>query len=123
MKKILAVILSVALMTSSFAYDFAKIKIRVSTPAKSPYYLCLYGIGCLAMDANTRSKTFGISSFDMGNILKVVITDGRTMLIYMQPSPASCNVNVDAGHQLTISGTLIEKQSGPYISGLRCSVV
>ena len=124
MKKIIAGILSIMLMSSCFAESAAKLNIRISGPAKSnPYYLCLYGIGCLSIKAGMQGKTFGISTFDMGNIIKVVITDSRTMKMYTQTSPASCNVTVDNGHSLTITGKLIVKQSKPYISGLRCSVV
>lgn len=123
MKKLLITVLGLALMNSVYADDFAKLSIKISAPAKNnTYYLCLYGVGCLNATSGSRGKEFGVTPFDMGNITKIVITDSRTMRMYEQPNPASCNVTVKDNQKLTITGQLEVRNDKPYVSHLQCTV-
>ncbi len=124
MKKILTFIALIVMLSPAFADDAAHLKISIRDAVQSNrYYLCLYGIGCLSIKNGSNGKVFPIMPIDMGNIEKMVITDTNNMQMYTQDSVKSCDVKVNTGDKMTISGDLVVTGNGPVIKGLRCSVV
>lgn len=125
MRKALIIIMmllsSWAIGTSAFAKTMIRLKIA-GTSKENRYFLCIYGVGCLSMQAGSRGKTFYTAPTDMGNIKKLVILDGRNMRMYKNPSNGSCNIEVNDQQTLTISGSLATGGNGPHINGLRCAV-
>lgn len=123
MKKFIALIFVLAMSSSVFAADVGKLKINISSPVKNnKYFLCLYSIGCLSIHAGNHGKTFPVApSTDIGNIRKIVVADVSNMRMHTQASSQSCNVKIEKGQQLIISGQLSVKNNVPYISNLHCS--
>lgn len=122
MKKLFACLLSVMICSTAIA-DVAHIRINITNPVKdNTYFLCLYGIGCLSIRAGNHGKVFPAMPSDMGNILKIVITDFNTMRMYRQTNVPSCQVKLQEHQTLTISGQLVINHSIPHINNLHCSV-
>jgi hypothetical protein len=61
-------------------------------------------------------------AMDVGNILKFVITDVDNMKESMQATNQSCNVKVETGQKLTITGNLVVHNNTPSIQNMRCHV-
>lgn len=123
MKKLLAALCMLLLSNSIFAADVAMVKVHIADPiAENKYFICLYNVGCLSIRAGDNGKAFPMMPQDIGNIEKFVVTDVTDMSMYTTPSNNSCNVQVNAGQTLTVSGQLVVAKSGPVIKNLRCSV-
>lgn len=124
MKKILTFIALLVMLSPAYAGDAAQLKISIRDAVQTNrYYLCLYGVGCLSIKNGDKGKVFPIMPIDMGNIVKMVITDSDNMQMYTQANVPSCSVKVNTGDKMTISGDLVVTGNGPVIKGLRCSVV
>ena len=123
MKKLILSILALTLSSGLFAADFAKVKIRITNPVhENKYFLCLYNVGCMSINAGNRGRQFPMMAQDIGNIEKFVVTDVTDMSMHMTTSNNSCNVQVSGGQTLTISGQLEMVNSQPIIKNLHCSV-
>lgn len=124
MKKIIALMLSVALISPIYAAEVAQLKINIKDASReNKYFLCLYGVGCLSIHAGNRGKIFPIVPIDIGNMTKMVITDAENMAMYTQPNVDSCNVVLKSNQRLTISGQLVIKNNMPHIDHLACRVI
>jgi hypothetical protein len=125
MKKLLIVLLSIALLPAAYAYnpaDAANIKIKVSgATTDNRYFLCVRGIGCLSMLAAKKGKVFPFLRDVEMNSMYVLDTKSKLRLS-PQGLPRSCNVTVKEKQTLTISANLVNKASGIQLNQLRCSV-
>lgn len=124
MKKLLAMLSCLLLSSSVFAADYAMVKVHIADPIKeNKYFICLYNVGCLSIRAGDNGKVFPMMAQDIGNIEKFVITDvSDNMRMYTTPSNNSCDVQVNGGQTLTVSGQLVVTSAGPTIKNLHCSV-
>lgn len=121
MKKILIALISLMFMGSTFAYDSAKLKLKIAGPIKdNRYYLCISNAGCISMLAANKGKAFHM---DAGKIRNIFAFNMVTTKLYAQPLPSSCDVNLDNQQTVVISGKLVE---GPnktvYLNNLSCKV-
>lgn len=122
MRRIIVWVGCLLMFSSAFA-DGAALQIRIKDPVKqNQYFLCLYGIGCLSIKAGNHGKVFRVPAMDMGNILKLVITDTSDMSMYTQASAPSCDVKLTDGQVMTIEGELVVERAGPRIKHLGCRV-
>lgn len=124
MKKLLAVVVSIALLsTACFADDGdgAKLRMRISGPINdNRYFLCVSNIGCVSILAGNRGKVYPMEE---GNVDRIFTVDSSNMRMFNQPLPASCNVKVNSGQTMTVSGTLLPQGGSRVIlSNLHCSV-
>jgi len=84
------------------------------------YFLCLYDVGCLSMEKSAQSSQFPISSGAMKNLLKIAVTDTRTMQVYTQPISRSCQVEVNNNQTVNITGHLSVEGNTVRINQLEC---
>ena len=123
MKRLLISLLCLCFMHTAYADDEAKLGFHIADPVKTnKYFLCIYGVGCLSIQAGNNGATFVMPAMDVGNILKFVITDVDNMQVFMQPTDKSCNVVVNSGQKLTISGQLVVNNASASIKNLHCQV-
>jgi hypothetical protein len=118
MKNILLLLFSTSLIWFNTVHS-AEMRLNISSPKNKAYYLCIYGEGCINIQ---HKRSFPLTTKDMGDISKFVITDIKTKQMFGQSSNASCNRKVEDNQRITISGRVITKNARPYISGLRCSI-
>lgn len=121
MKKIIALILSLACMQLIYAADAANIKIRLSGPTHhNSYFLCIPNIGCLSIDAANKGKIYPVlHDFAMNPIY---ITDINSYHAYSQGLPSSCDLTVQQNQTITISGKLVVQSGGIRVNNLRCAI-
>jgi hypothetical protein len=109
--------------TVSYADNTPRISIKLASTSQDPvHYLCVYNAGCFSMSAGKRGVTFPISSGDMANLKRIVITDVRTMRMVSQPIAPSCNVDVAPNKTMTVYGTLKGAGGETHIDDLHCVV-
>ena len=122
MKKFAFALLSFLALNSAYASDGAQINLHISDAARTnQYFLCIYGAGCFSIK-DLEGKSFPIMPMDLGNVTEMVVTDVNTMRMYMQPSANSCNININSGQTVTISGNLVVTNKTPHINNLSCKV-
>lgn len=109
-----------------FAYggsDTANIHMRIAgASGDNRYFLCLQGIGCLSILAGDEGKIYPIyQPIAMDNIY---VTDAaQNYRVSGQGLPSSCQVTVNTGQTITISGNLTPMSDGSTaIEGLHCEV-
>lgn len=130
MKNLLIMVLSVVLMNSAYAYDTAKLHVRITDTVVNAkaYFVCFPGsVGCVSIQAANQGKDFPI---DTGKVNSIFAANFSNMQMYTQALPPSCNVSVNKDQTLTVTGKLVIKKapnkqtsSTAYISDLHCSVV
>lgn len=117
MKKISAFILMVMMSQTIFAYDTAKLQLKIAGQIKPSDFLCINNMGCYAVNAGTLGHTFAI---DLTNIDSFALLNLKTNRAYVQALPDSCHVTVGKDQTLVISGKL--NQHHAVINQLACSV-
>lgn len=120
MKKLLAAILSIVIVSPVFAFDTAKIRMKISGHvADNTHFLCVGRAGCRNMQS-IKGKEF---SMDTGSIDNIVVLDIRSRKMSVQKIPSSCNISVTKDQTLVVSGALVkDKDQKAVINNLRCSV-
>ncbi len=111
MKKLIIWVLMVMMNAQcAYAADVANIKIKISGSGSNhdnTYFLCMPEMGCLSILAAKKGKVFSmINAFEMNTLF---ITNARTLRVYNQGLPASCNVSVPKNKTITIYGHLQTK--------------
>lgn len=123
MKKLLAVLLSLVLMQTAYAYDAANIKIRMSGPIHdNRYFLCMTGVGCLSILAAKNGTVYPIlSQVKMRSLY--VVDAANNLRLTPQGLPSSCDVTVKKNQTITISGHLAAgANKSVELNQLHCSV-
>lgn len=109
-----------SLSTLTFAANEPELNVKISAiKNNNPYYLCIYGMGCLNMRTTTQ-KNFPMEEGTLANINKFVITDMSNRKMYTQTNVTSCSATAKPGQQVTIQGKLIVKNNVPQIENLHC---
>lgn len=123
MKKLILALCLFPFISMAYANPEATLGMRITNPVKNnKYFLCLYDVGCISIKAGDQGKTYPMPAMDVGNILKFVITDVDNMKETMQATNQSCNVKVESGQKLTITGNLIVQNNTPSIKNMKCHV-
>lgn len=122
MKQLLIAIVSlVILSTTAYADDISRLRMKIAGPINdNRYFLCVTNAGCVSILAGNKGKAFPIMG---GNINNIFTTNITTRQMSTQPLPASCQISVDEGKTLTVSGRLVKGQNGnTFINNLHCTV-
>ena len=121
MKKVLSVIIAMLIVNPIYAGDETTLSLHIAENIQTNnYFFCIYDVGCLSIKAGNHGKTFDIPPMDMGNIIKFVITDARSMQEFMVPSNPTCNLTIKSGQKLAINGRLTLQHGKPTIKNLSC---
>lgn len=117
MKKLLLVLFSTTFMlvNTAFAYDSAKLTMKISGNVNGSYYLCVNNSGCMKIVTGIK---FPINA---GKIDHLILANIKNMRMYPVSLPSSCQVNLNNGNTLTVSGNITAKND-LKIGNLRCSV-
>ena len=99
----------------------ANVSVKMTGPThNNRYFLCLYDVGCMSMEKAAQQNKFSISSGTMKNLLKIAVTDTKTMQVYTQPISHSCQVEVDKNQTVNITGSLSVDGDTVRINQLEC---
>ncbi len=122
MRTITLFLLAFFCMPMAFALDAATIKIRINGAIHdNRYFLCLPEIGCLSLLAAKKGKIYPVLHPIQMNSL--FINNIRTFHVSLAGQPASCNVNVNIGQSVIISGNLsVDAKDQVHVNQLRCAV-
>lgn len=123
MKRLISLVLMV-LMNGQCAYaaDVANIKIRLSGSIHdNTYFLCMPELGCLSILAAKKGRVFSMMNpIEMNTLF---ITNTRTMRVYNQGLPASCNVSVPKNKTITIYGNLqVKGDDNVVVKNFHCVI-
>lgn len=123
MKKILAALLLSILCASQFAFadNTANIRIKINGAVNdNRYFLCMPDMGCLSMLAAKKGRVFSFyRPVEMNTIFVTNVLNGR---LYNQGLPKSCQVKVERGQTITISGQLYAGPDKVKLNQISCSV-
>lgn len=120
MKRLLIILLSIALVNPLFAYTSAKLRMKIAGPIKdNRYFLCVTNIGCVSILAGNQGKIYPLGDGHISNIFMINIVNKR---MYTQPLPGSCEVSIKNNQTLSVSGKLIEGSNNTRLSNLQCRV-
>lgn len=121
MKKLFIITLGLILINTAYAYDHAKLRMKISGPVHdNKYFMCLNKVGCVSIYAATKGKIYPL---DAGKIDRMIAVNIKNRRMYVQEIPESCNVNISEKQTLTVSGRLIEGPNNAVrVHNLRCSV-
>lgn len=122
MKRLMTLILSLLIANSAIAGNTPNLKIKVSgTTPRNSYFLCLSNVGCVSIYAAAHGKIYPI---DAGHVDYIFTTNARSLRMYTQSLPASCNITLSNDQTLTVSGKLIKTSNGNnvHIENLKCTV-
>ena len=122
MKKLLVLTMLVMTSMQIYAADTANIKIKIAGAIHdNSYFLCVPDIGCLSILAAKKGKVYPmLNPVEMNTVF---ITDTRTMRVYNQGLPQSCNVTVQKNQTITIQGSLQTQPGGKVIlKNLHCVI-
>lgn len=118
MKKLLAIVLSFALLSPAFAFDTAKIRMKISgIIPDNTHFLCVGHAGCRNMQS-IKGKEF---SMDTGSIDNIAVLDIHSRQLHVQKIPESCNISVAKDQTLVVSGQLVRNKNKVLINNLRCA--
>lgn len=124
MKKLLLVLVGLAVMNTAFADDFAKLRIKIAGASNdNRYFLCVGTTGCVSIAAGNKGQVYPI---DSGKIEHVFASDISTLRLSDQTLPKSCQVTVNNDQTLTVTGKITSEGNGNNrvvrITGLNCHV-
>jgi hypothetical protein len=120
-KRLLVGLVSLCLLSSAYAGEFAKLHMKISGPiTNNRYFLCVSGIGCVSILNGNKGHDYPL---DPGEITKIFTVDAGNMSMHQQDLPASCNVSVTSDQTLVVTGKLVPSSDGHVvINNLHCSV-
>lgn len=113
------------LMNTGYAFDLAKLHMKISGVKNGMYYLCVSnGAGCSNIVAGNKGKVILI---DTGAVSYIFTANPYTQKVYPQPLPDSCKVEVAKDQTLTVKGNMImHQQAGSQpsvqINNLHCEL-
>lgn len=115
MRKFANLLILLSIMAFSTAHaDSSMAKMRLNINNAGNHFVCVYGTGCLRI---LPGKTYPIlHGIDLHNIFVLNRSNRR---LTAQAASSSCNLKVERGQTVTISGSL---NSNGRITGLHCSV-
>jgi hypothetical protein len=118
MKKLLVL----AGMQTAFADGAANIKIRLNgTAGDNRYFICLPNVGCLSVLAAERGKVYPIfQPITLGNIF--ILDASNHYRLSPQAGTQSCNITVNTGQTVTISGNITKNGQIVRVGQLHCAV-
>lgn len=117
-KYLIAALSSVILANTAFA-DAPLVQSKV-TGTQPTQYICISSLGCLNIAQIKTGRKFPLGSGDIGYIF---LSDIKTLRMYPQKLPASCQITVPEDKTLIISGHVSKAANdNMYISHLKCSV-
>lgn len=121
MKQLFAVTLSLIFLNSAFAFDSAKLRMKIAGPIKdNRYFLCVTGIGCISILNGNKGRSYPLNPGTISNIYTV---NAANLRLHPQPLPSSCNVDVKVNQTLYVHGKLVEGNNNRvYLAGLQCRV-
>jgi hypothetical protein len=109
----------------SYAYDTAKLQMKIAGVKNNAYYLCVSNSACSSIAAANAGKTFPM---DAGNVNYIYAANPYSQQMYPLALPSSCKVALAKDQTLTIKGSLVVKkaeqtsQTEVKINHLRCTV-
>lgn len=120
MRKILAAILSLILIHPAYA-ESAKLRMKIAGPVQdNKYFLCVTNAGCINMNAGRHGKIVPIGNGKINNIFTL---DSSNLRMYTQALPDSCQMSVEEGQTMTVSGKLMKGANGRVaIQNLQCGI-
>lgn len=119
MKKLVVAIISSFFISSIYAADTASMRAKVNDNIKNTHYICVSNVGCVNLAAATKGKSFPMQS---GEVSHIFLVDAKTLRMYPQSLPTSCNVNIKSNETLIISGKVTNTKDNIYINNLHCAV-
>lgn len=124
MKKLLALVVGLVMMSSAFADNFAKLRVKIGGATNdNRYFLCVGGTGCVSIAAGNKGQVYPI---DSGKIEHVYASDISTLRLSDQELPKSCQIIVKNDQTLTVTGRIVNESKGNNrgvrISDLDCHV-
>ena len=121
MKKLLMTLLSLMLLNSAYAYDSAKLRMKIAGPIdNNRYFLCVTNVGCMSILAGNKGKVFPLNPGSVSNIVTVDMGNKR-----MQPQamPKSCDISVKENQMMTVTAKLVKGANDKVVlSNLHCSI-
>ena len=120
MKKhlLVASVVGALLMNSAFA-DAPLFQSKV-TGNQPTQYICISNLGCLNIAQIKNGRKFPLAS---GDVSYIFLSDIKTMRMYEQKLPSSCQVSVSENQTLIVSGHVTKAANdNMYISNLKCSL-
>jgi len=123
MKKRAAILLMMLIQIPAvYAAETANINIKISGAIHdNRYFMCMPDVGCLSILAAKKGKVFSmINPLPMNTIF---ITNTRTMRVYNQGLPKSCDTTVQPNKTITIYGNLVKQHHDKVVlQHLRCVI-
>ncbi|MDR3477390.1 MAG: hypothetical protein P4M14_05095 [Gammaproteobacteria bacterium] len=102
-------VLGLVLMNDSYAYDTAKLQMKIAGVKNNAYYLCVSNSnGCTSMVAANGGKIFPM---DTGNVSYIYAANPYNQKIYPLHLPDSCKVMLAKDQTLTVKGNLVVKKA------------